>query len=336
MSSVSRSSTPDTIILDLTNDDCSNDEVTFRFVSWNVWFDSFEQVRRIEELLRIIKSKSPDVIAFQEMTPHIYQHIIHNVDWLSTWHRCGPPESSLPSYFCTIFSRLPIEKRAYFPFEGSVMQRGLVVSGVVVDGVRLTVGTTHLESPMRTEPNMFSDWRRVQLEETQRKLSATRNCIVGGDFNWISRDGAMDLNPRWMDAWSHICRRRGDYVDPDSCATYDGTKNRMTPSGLKNRLDRFICKLEDFEIDSMQLLGTEAFHESVWQEALPLSELKVVELKEMCERYRVPKSGTKSVLVDRLTEAGAPKKITRERRRQVYPSDHWGICISLKKVTNVD
>jgi hypothetical protein len=47
----------------------------------------------------------------------------------------------------------------------------------------------------------------------------------------------------------------GQYLKPGY--TYDGRTNGMTGGALQVRLDRFLCRLEDFDVGSIEMVGTE-------------------------------------------------------------------------------
>lgn len=138
------------------------------------------------------------------------------------------------------------------------MGRELCLSEVEVQpGMTLVVATSHLESPNPSPPTynqMFSKERVVQANEAVRLLGKNENVIFCGDMNWDDKlDGAFPLAGGWVDAWTEL--RPGE-----DGWTYDTKTNKMLTGNrsLQKRLDRFVCKLKDFKIRSIEMIGRDA------------------------------------------------------------------------------
>eukprot|EP00884_Botryococcus_braunii_P018174 jgi/Botrbrau1/503/Bobra.110_2s0133.1 len=73
-------------------------------------------------------------------------------------------------------------------------------------------------------------------------------------MNWIDEDqGAMPLSHPWLDVWTSL-------NGPETVGfTYDARKNTMLGpwNPYRSRLDRFVCRLHDFEADDISMVGTE-------------------------------------------------------------------------------
>ncbi|KAK3125117.1 hypothetical protein QOZ80_7BG0600270 [Eleusine coracana subsp. coracana] len=90
-----------------------------------------------------------------------------------------------------------------------------------------------------------------------QKLSGRRisSFVLGGDFGW---DDDLDGPLRLPDAWLEL-RGDGD-GDGDGKWTYDVVANRMLRGLTKpgrRKADRFICKLKDFTLVSIEMVGVE-------------------------------------------------------------------------------
>ncbi|KAF8723283.1 hypothetical protein HU200_021801 [Digitaria exilis] len=75
-----------------------------------------------------------------------------------------------------------------------------------------------------------------------------------GDMNWDDKgDGPFPLQDGWIDAWVEL-------KPGDDGWTYDTKANGMLSGNckLQKRMDRFLCKLEDFKIDNIEMIGKEA------------------------------------------------------------------------------
>ena len=144
------------------------------------------------------------------------------------------------------------------PFSNSHMGRELCTADVIVGGlIKLVMATSHLESPCPGPPTwdqMFSKERVAQANESLRILGAFRNVIFFGDMNWDDKgDGPFPLPDGWIDAWAELKPGENGW-------TYDTKANGMISGNrkLQKRLDRFVCKLPDFKVDSIEMIGKEA------------------------------------------------------------------------------
>eukprot|EP00270_Netrium_digitus_P004939 TRINITY_DN1640_c0_g1_i7.p2 TRINITY_DN1640_c0_g1~~TRINITY_DN1640_c0_g1_i7.p2 ORF type:complete len:106 (+),score=37.21 TRINITY_DN1640_c0_g1_i7:70-387(+) len=77
--------------------------------------------------------------------------------------------------------------------------------------------------------------------------------------------------------------------------TYDSKTNGMLKGGrISERLDRIFCKLKDFVVEDVQLVGTESIHGLTF------------------------------------TKTRSVKKVMQEVQLPVLPSDHYGILLHLQ------
>ncbi|XP_020086060.1 uncharacterized protein LOC109708656 isoform X2 [Ananas comosus] len=119
-------------------------------------------------------------------------------------------------------------------------------------GRRLYVANGHLKRPNR--PGMHCEIRKTQAKEAVKLLNCSRNAVFGGDMNWDEhRDGQFPLPKRWVDAWTRLKPNNNGW-------TYD-TKSNKSLKGrklLQKRLDRFVCKLRDFTLKDIKIIGNDA------------------------------------------------------------------------------
>lgn len=155
-------------------------------------------------------------------------------------------------------SKLPVKSFSCQPFPNSIMGRELCIGNLEVqNGISLTVATSHLESPCPAPPKwnqMYSKERVVQAKQAVDFLKETPNVIFGGDMNWDDKlDGQFPFPDGWIDAWEEL--RPGE-----NGWTYDTKSNKMLSGNrtLQKRLDRFICKLQDFKVNSIEMIGTDS------------------------------------------------------------------------------
>ncbi|KAH7430901.1 hypothetical protein KP509_08G019900 [Ceratopteris richardii] len=72
-------------------------------------------------------------------------------------------------------------------------------------------------------------------------------------MNWVDElDGAVPLPTGWHDVWLMLRPN-------EEGLTFDCKQNPLlTGSGLRKRLDRFFCHLQDFSLESIEMVGTQA------------------------------------------------------------------------------
>ncbi|BAF29666.2 Os12g0414900 [Oryza sativa Japonica Group] len=211
------------------------------------------------KVIFLISSKWHDsYVELQEVTPNIYL-LLQKSDWWQEY-RCSLSNSMAMQrkYYCMQMSKLPVESFDCTPFSNSIMGRELCVAHVKTGGaVKLVLATSHLESPMPGPPTwdqMYSTERVAQANKSLKILGSFRNVIFCGDMNWDDKgDGPFPLPAGWTDAWIELKPGEDGW-------TYDTKANSMLSANrkLQKRLDRFVCKLADFKINNIQMIGKNA------------------------------------------------------------------------------
>ncbi|EAZ16001.1 hypothetical protein OsJ_31445 [Oryza sativa Japonica Group] len=230
---------------------------TFKIMTYNVWIrEDIELHRRLGALGDLIQLHNPDFICFQvpgnkenekiEPLPVVVLH---------------PPARGLPpnleAKLAGRMSKLPVSESNPIPFSKSIMKRELCVAVVKTGEIHLAVGTSHLESPCPLPPLWdlkYSEKRVAQAKQSLEILGQLRNAIFCGDMNWEDKvDGPFPLPDGWIDAWVEL-------KPGDNGWTYDTKANAMLSANFKQqkRPDQFVCKLSDFKIDDIEMIGKEA------------------------------------------------------------------------------
>ncbi|GFP90174.1 tyrosyl-dna phosphodiesterase 2 [Phtheirospermum japonicum] len=272
----------------------SSESKTWKVLSYNIWFrEDLEMRERMRALGNLIELHSPDVICFQEVTPSFYELFTRSRWWKG--YCCSiPDETAFPGgYFCMQLCKLPVKSYSSKPFHNSIMGRKLCIAEIEMQpDTAITVATSHLESPCPGPPKwdqMFSKERVVQANEAVQFLDKNQNAIFCGDMNWDDKlDGPFPLPDGWADAWTEL--RPGEVG-----FTYDTKSNKMLSGNrsLQKRLDRFICKLKDFRVSKIEMIGTDA---------IPgLSYVKEKKVKGQVQELELP----------------------------VLPSDHYGLLLTI-------
>ena len=277
-----------------------------RLLTYNVWFaEHVALVDRIDGLTDIVMREDPHVICLQEVTHNILM-LLHAQPWFEDYKGSPPPQQQ---YYTIIMFKRSMNKP-----DGStrVSRRDFMTSEMgryavgfcgmnCGDGKELTVFTSHLESFISKE-RTSSDERVRQMKDALRVIdavterradeypgTATRNGIFMGDTNWDeSTDGDVPLPEGWRDAWL-------THGDGTEGYTYDLRKNPMMSGWLQKRLDRVLCRLTDFEVTGIKMVGTE-----------PIKR----------------KDGSVVTYVNEYRG--------RQETKPVLPSDHFGLMVTLK------
>ncbi|WVZ58830.1 hypothetical protein U9M48_009058 [Paspalum notatum var. saurae] len=192
-----------------------------------------------------------------------------------------------------ILSKVPVKQSKCIPFDNSIMGRELCITSISSGEMpKLKLATTHLESPCPAPPKwdqMYSKERIAQAKRSLEILGCSRNAILCGDMNWDDkRDGPFPLQDGWTDAWVELKPGEDGW-------TYDTKANGMLSGNrkLQKRMDRFVCKLADFKIESIEMVG---------KEAIPgLSYVKEKKVRGEIQKIELP----------------------------VFPSDHFGLVLTI-------
>ncbi|KAG2432065.1 hypothetical protein HYH02_013133 [Chlamydomonas schloesseri] len=243
-------------------------------LTWNVWFE--ESVALMERMAAVgaaIEAEGyPDLLLFQEVTPHILL-VFSQADWFRRY-RCSPPlrdseDGPYVPYFVLLLARRdsvvlppPPDRWEFQLFTNTQMGRGLLYTRVVVGGRPLVVGTVHLESPVPGggTSQQKKEQLAVALQLAEAAAGPAGDALVAGDFNWFEdRMGPMALPPRWVDAWAALRPREPGF-------TYDARHNEMlNPRYTGSRIDRVAVRLcsagpggRGWRLDDVKLLGLQA------------------------------------------------------------------------------
>ncbi|KAG6512891.1 tyrosyl-DNA phosphodiesterase 2-like [Zingiber officinale] len=219
-------------------------------VTYNIWQDDVKLKERMKAIGVLMQVKMPDIILFQEVTPKIHK-IFEGFKW---WQRytCVSHKTATTRHYCMLLSKFPVKDLGWVHFKDSIGKKKLIVVEIEASGKRrrLVVANGHLKKP--DLPDRWHTMKRTaQANEAIAILGEYENVIFGGDMNWSEEvDGCFPLPDGWVDAWEHLRPREKGW-------TYDTKSNLMIQGRrwLRRRLDRFLCKLKDYELASIDIIG---------------------------------------------------------------------------------
>jgi len=215
-----------------------------RIVTWNIWFGEFERERRRKALWAELKTRNPDVLCLQEVTPDDLESpglraLRDRGYWQSDEH--------ISSYDVLLLSRIPVLSHERVPLP-SVMGRELLVARLATTPP-LTIATVHLESTAS-----MTDFRCRQLADIHAHLAKDDDVLLVGDMNFPAGDRpeAAQL-PGWRDAWATLHPH-----DPGH--TVDSRANLMRalmkPDDKQARIDRAFHRGPAWHLDEISRTGT--------------------------------------------------------------------------------
>ncbi|TVU38973.1 hypothetical protein EJB05_12370 [Eragrostis curvula] len=241
-----------------------------KLMTYNVW--SREDVvvyKRMQAIADLVQTHDPDVIFFQEITPYIHS-IFEKTAWWNKYHNSlqYPEEQATTKKqedFCLLLSKVPLENFARREFPNSPTSRGYLEADINPDPATamkpLRLATTQLERPI-PPASMNCLERQAQAKHAINSLSCAENVVFGGDMSWDDNtDGPFPSAAGWLDAWTQL----------KTCAFSDWTHDAIWNEEavafnghvadydyMRKRSDRFVCKLKDYKLSSIERIGDHA------------------------------------------------------------------------------
>ena len=230
-----------------------------RMLTYNIWFSDEKMRERMEALGEIVEDLEPGLLTFQEVT-HDNLAILQEQRWFSRYHLV-PPNAAQEGkrHFVVILSSYPVERWQVYQLKNSPRSnRTLVVaetkSSISSVDVKFVIATTHLK-----HSGYNTRIREEQFKESFKIISAYDNVCVMGDLNIEDRvDGDVVLPSPWIDAWLSIpgnTDNNGFTWDRSKTPIASVLESTLNATSYQARLDRVLCKLPDFKVKEMRVVG---------------------------------------------------------------------------------
>ena len=216
-------------------------------LEYNIWFDRFEQEKRLISLLETIDHYSPDVICLQEVIPEISNLLIAN---LKKYKYVFPDKIDL-AYGCQIFSVRPFIHCKEYEYEKTFMGRKLYCVVIECNSQEyssnlqnIVIATSHFESEFKkSNPIKTSQYDQAHTI-LNKYFSSYGPVIMCADTNILPNEEKYFLtegDESWLDAWSE------NGADHDKMYTYDtklnvNLQNRNFHKEIRSRIDRVIYR----------------------------------------------------------------------------------------------
>ena len=238
----------------------SRRSLEIKMLTYNIWLSDEKMQERMEALGEIVEDREPHLLTFQEVT-HDNLAVLQEQRWFSRYHLVPwPPDLAKEgkSHFVVILSSFPVERWQVYTLKTSPRNRTLVVaetkSSFSSAEAGFVIATTHLAySAYNTR------LREEQLKESIKIISAYENVCVMGDLNIEDKvDGDIILPSPWIDAWLSIpgnTDNNGYTWDRSKTPFTSVIKKSVNATSYQARLDRVLCKLSDFKVKEMRIVG---------------------------------------------------------------------------------
>lgn len=215
--------------------------VSFKIVSYNIWFDRFLREQRLKSLISKILLENPCVVCLQEVVDMTHQKLLTD---LTDKYKYTYPENLNHRYGCLIMSKYPIEKATSLKFRSN-MGRQLDLTYIrLPSNYSIVVANTHFESEFDIENKL----KTSQYKYTSAILNKICNdnnhdknflgTILCADTN-ITKHDEVKYNLSlglFCDAWNKDVTKEN---------TYDTKTNILlseSDNQIQSRLDRILYR----------------------------------------------------------------------------------------------
>ena len=237
----------------------SKTSMEIKILTFNIWRSTEKMRERMEAIGEIVQDLKPDLATFQEVTRDNLA-ILQEQRWFSRYHLILPNVAKQERPELAILSSYPVEKWQVYPFKKSDFprQRRIVVaetnSSSASTSTKFVIAATHL-----VHSGFNTKLREEQLKESIKIISAYDNVCVMGDLNIEDKvDGDIILPSPWIDAWLSIpgnTDNNGYTWDRSKTPFTSVVKKSVNATSYQARLDRVLCKLSDFKVKEMRIVG---------------------------------------------------------------------------------
>ena len=231
-------------------------------LTFNIWYSSEKMEERMAALGQVVQELDPDFMIFQEISLANLP-LLEKQRWFSNY-RLTPPKvearklMTVSKSCAVVLSRhkYAVDNWKIFLYKRFAKYRRALVIAEIKDvipskSVDLLLGGTHLAHDV---PRALI--REDQLMEAVQILTPHENACLLGDLNILDEiDGELVLPSPWIDAWLSVPgnTHSNGYTISQNTSPFASVRQRNgTSSG---RLDRVLCKLLDFEVKEVRVVG---------------------------------------------------------------------------------
>jgi len=221
------------------------------FMTYNIWFDEYKREIRFQALLDLIQRKDPDVIALQEVTPHVIGQLTSNKFIQDSYVISDPGDgSTVKPYGVLLLTKFKIHSFGIVPLP-SKFNRMLFYFDVTINDQHCRIASAHFDSEKQA-----SSMRGRQLDVVRNTLENFDLSVVMGDFNFYTNEEREMLLSHHLNGFMDLGKEFP--IGP----TYDTTLILMKPRNFvsKIRIDLILYKSSLWKGTSSERLGDTPIH----------------------------------------------------------------------------
>ncbi len=240
----------------LTIGDCMQRQLSL--LTYNVWVDNDQHADNQVALIAYFVENSFDVMCLQEVTRQFYQMIQSNTQLAEQYDFVAPAaHQDIGRRFGDLLMVKKDLNALLHPQEiliNTTRGRYLASCSVVIEGVKLNIGSAHIESVFFSKES--TQIKAVQFDQISNSLTSMQDpdaIIFAGDCNLtgaecLEDEDAIITKNALIDLWKaqHPDMNEMDQDDEDYRAnhiTWDGTNNPKVPYEEYHRPDRVFMRL---------------------------------------------------------------------------------------------
>jgi tyrosyl-DNA phosphodiesterase 2 len=228
----------------------TQDKKTLTIVTYNILGEPLRADERIPVLMKILKDSDADLIGLQEVVPW-FQKRLAKEDWAKKYQVQALDPESVGGQF--ILSKFPIENARSHVLPGP-QRRTVVIASIRIDGRRLDIATTHLESPLQDGPV-----RAKQLDAIFTRMKGSDDAVVTGDFNFgDGEDEEKRIPAEFVDPWKALKPGEPGFTWNNEVSDMAGKSKDRFPGEKSRRLDRILVRSSVWKPKEVRILGDQS------------------------------------------------------------------------------
>lgn len=219
-------------------------------LTYNVLADPVSAKRRIPPLLKLLDESDADIIALQEVAPWFMKMLLAE-KWVSEkgYHFTKDGQRILMPGGQLIMSKHKIEKATWRILPGR-QRRTVLVATLRINGRRMDVATTHMESYLEDGPT-----RAKQLDAIFPLLKDADDAVFLGDFNFGDgeKPDTDHLDKNYTDMWLALKAKKPGFTW--NIETSDMARKGSFPGEKSRRIDRILLRSKGWTPKAIEIIG---------------------------------------------------------------------------------
>lgn len=219
-------------------------------LTYNVLADPVGAKKRIPPLLKLLDESDADIIALQEVAPWFMKMLLSE-EWVAKkrYQFTKAGKKILMPGGQLILSKHPIE-RAIFRILPGRQRRTVLVATLRINGRRLDVATTHMESYLEDGPV-----RAKQLDVIFPLVKEADDAVFLGDFNFGDgeKPDSDHLAKEYVDLWLALKGNKPGFTW--NIEVSDMTRKGSFPGEPSRRIDRILVRSKGWTPKEIHIIG---------------------------------------------------------------------------------